>query len=257
MVLGSYTLLPGSGKNRLRLDIRLQDTAAGEHRGGRAYRQRAGFVRTGISGWRSPSSESGRDFNFAGELESVRASLPATQQAFRLYTEGQSKLWAFDFVPARDLLVQATTADPGYPLVHSALSEVWNHLGYAAKAREEAQRALELSGPLSEENRLLNEGHYRGNISDWPKSIEAYKKLFSPFPDNLNYGPRLAPLNFMSVRKTRYVPWPRCAVCLLLLATTHIDLGEASVLASRDPTKARGAAEHAAEKGTAQGLTFW
>ena len=30
VVLGSYTLLPGNGTNRIRLDIRLQDTAAGE-----------------------------------------------------------------------------------------------------------------------------------------------------------------------------------------------------------------------------------
>ena len=30
VVLGAYTLLPGKGENRIRLDIRLQDTAAGE-----------------------------------------------------------------------------------------------------------------------------------------------------------------------------------------------------------------------------------
>ena len=30
VVLGSYTLLPGKGENRIRLDLRLQDTAAGE-----------------------------------------------------------------------------------------------------------------------------------------------------------------------------------------------------------------------------------
>ena len=30
VVLGSYTLLPGKDENRIRLDVRLQDTAAGE-----------------------------------------------------------------------------------------------------------------------------------------------------------------------------------------------------------------------------------
>jgi tetratricopeptide (TPR) repeat protein len=255
VVLGSYTLLPGSGKNRLRLDIRLQDTAAGETIAEDALTgsEEGLFELASQAGVRLRQSLGVTSISPVTS-ESVRASLPATQQAFRLYTEGQSKVWAFDFVPARDLLVKAAAADPGYPLAHSALSEVWNRLGYAAKARAEAQRALELSGPLSQENRLLIEGLYRDTISDWPKSIEAYKKLFNLFPDNLNYGLRLASAelhvspedSLRTLAALRRLPSP-------VGDDARVDLGEASVLASRDLTKARAAAERAAEKGTAQG----
>ena len=52
---------------------------------------------------------------------------------------------------ARDLLNGAIAADPDFPLAHAALSDVWWHTGYDAKARAEAQRALELSNHLSQE----------------------------------------------------------------------------------------------------------
>ena len=37
----------------------------------------------------------------------VRAALPSSEKAVQLYTEGRSKLWAFDFLSARDLLAKA------------------------------------------------------------------------------------------------------------------------------------------------------
>ena len=147
VVLGSYTLLPGKGANRLRLDLRLQDTAAGETIAEEALTgseeklfelaSQAGVHLRQSLGVSSVSAEAS---------SAARASLPSNQQAVRLYAEGRAKLWAFDFVGARDLLVKAEAADPQYPLVHSALSSAWAHLGYTAKSGAEAQRALELSG---------------------------------------------------------------------------------------------------------------
>jgi len=80
--------------------------------------------------------------------------------AVRLYTEGRARLWAFDFIHARDLLVQAIAVEPEFPLAHSALSDAWDHLGYDLKARDEAEHARGLSGHLGSEERLQIEGQY-------------------------------------------------------------------------------------------------
>jgi tetratricopeptide (TPR) repeat protein len=112
--------------------------------------------------------------------------------AVRLYTEGRARLWAFDFIHARDLLIQAIAAEPEFPLAHSALSDAWDHLGYDLKARDEAEHALALSGHLGAEERLQIEGQYYSSLQDTKKATEVYQKLFAQFPDNLNYGLRLA-----------------------------------------------------------------
>jgi DNA-binding winged helix-turn-helix (wHTH) protein/tetratricopeptide (TPR) repeat protein len=255
VVLGSYTLLPGKGENRIRLDLRLQDTAAGETISEEALTgnetnlfelaSQAGFHLRQSLGMSSISTDAS---------SAARASLPSNQQAVRFYTEGQARLWAFDFVGARDLLLKAEAADPQYPLVHAALSKTWGHLGYSAKARAEAQQALDLSGHLSEEERLLIEGQYQETYANWPKAVEVYRSLFKLFPDSLDYGLRLA-----SVQR-RVKP----ADALTTLATLRrlpapagddprIDMTEASTWVNQDFVKARAAAQRAIEKGTAQG----
>jgi eukaryotic-like serine/threonine-protein kinase len=254
VVLGSYTLLPGKGENRIRLDLRLQDTAAGETIAEEALTgneenlfelaSQAGIrLRQNLGAGTSPT-----------DISELRASLPSNQQAFRLYAEGRAKLWAFDFVAARDLLLKAAEADPQYPLVHSALASAWGHLGYTAKARSEAQRAVELSGQLSQEERLLVEGQYQVTLSNWPKAIEAYQTLFNLFPDSLDYGLRLASVQqrlkpadaLATLAKLQQLPAPTGD-------DPRIDMGEASAWINQNFEKAQAAAKRAIEKGTAQG----
>ena len=191
VVLGSYTLLPGGGQ--IRLDLRIQDTAAGEtiaeealsgdendlfqlaDRAGQDLRQKLGLHRI--------SSENST---------AIRAAMPSNERAARLFAAGREKLWAFDLASARSLLTEAIAADPKYPLAHSALADALWHSGYEVKARKEAQLAVDLSDHLSQEQRLLVEGTYRKAIADYPKAVEAYQTLFHIFPDNLDYGLLLA-----------------------------------------------------------------
>jgi DNA-binding winged helix-turn-helix (wHTH) protein/tetratricopeptide (TPR) repeat protein len=255
VVVGSYTALPGNGTTHIRLDIRIQDTAAGEtiaedsvtgsesdlfdmaHRAGVHLRQSLGVV--------SLSPEN---------VVLARASLPSNPSAVRLYTEGRARLWAFDFLHARDLLVRAVLAEPEYPLAHSALSEAWERLGYEPKARAEAQRAVELSGHLSQEEHLAVEGQYRKSIRDWPKAVETYRSLFDLFPDSLDYG-----LNLAQAQR-----WVKPADSLQTLAILRllpapagedprIDLVEAASSVSQDVSKAQAAANRAIAKGRALG----
>ena len=255
VVLGAYTLLPGKTENRLRLDIRLQDTAGGETIAEEALTgsedklfelaAQAGVELRQSLGVKSVS---------AAAVSAARASLPSNQEAVRLYAEGRAQLWAFDFLRARDLLVKAVAADPSYPLSHSALSEAWWHLGYEKKARTEAQRALELSQHLPQEEQLLVEGQYRRSIADWPKTVEAYQTLFHLFPDRLDYGLLLAsaqiyirPADALHTLETlRHLPPPAGD-------DARIDMMEASALIGTDFTKARNAAQRAIDKASAQG----
>ena len=262
VVLGAYTLLPGKrepGKEeeqkRIRLDIRLQDTAGGETIAEEALTgsedklfelaAQAGIELRQSLGVNSPSAEA---------VNAARASLPSNQEAVRLYAEGRTRLWAFDFLNARDLLIKAVAADPNYPLSHSALSEALWHMGYLSKARTEAQRAVDLSGHLPQEEQLLVEGQYRRSIADWPKTVQAYQTLFHLFPDRLDYGLLLAssqieitPADSLQTLETlRHLPPPAGD-------DARIDMMESSALINTDFTKARSAAQRAIDKASAQG----
>ncbi len=255
VILGSYMMLPSDPKRRIRLDVRVQDTADGD-----------------IIAEESVSGEENDLFNLASDLGgrlrrslgvaapsegteiATRAALPSNEKAARLYAEGRARLWAFDFFGARDLLNGAIAADPDFPLAHAALSDVWWHTGYDAKARAEAQRALELSNHLSQEQHFLVEGQYQRTVQEWPKAVETYRSLFRLFPDNLDYGLLFASAqmhlsatdSLQTLAALRHLPPP-------LGDDARIDMTEASAWINRDFTKARAAANLAIEKATAQG----
>lgn len=255
VVLGSYTLLPGSGQNKIRLDVRMQDTAVGET-----------IAEEALSGDEDQlfdlASQVGNSLRHSLGLAplssevvtAARAALPANEKAARLYAEGRAKIWAFDFHNARDLLTQAIAADPNYPLAHAALSDALWHSGRQVKARSEAQRALELSNHLSQEQHLLVEGQYRRAIGDWPKAIDAYQSLFRLFPDSLDYGLLYASAqlhinasaSLETLARLRRLPPP-------LGDDARIDMTEASAWINTDLNQARAAAKRAIAKASAQG----
>ncbi len=255
VILGSYMMLPNDAERKIRLDVRLQDTAGGDT-----------IAEEAVSGDESDlfslvsdlGGQLRRSLGVAalseGSEMATRAALPSNERAARLYAEGRARLWAFDYFAARDLLNKAIAADPDFPLAHEALSDVWWHTGYDAKARVEAQRALELSNHLSQEQHLLVEGQYQRTVQEWPKAIETYRSLFRLFPDNLDYGLLFASAqmhlsaadSLQTLAALRHLPPP-------LGDDARIDMTEASAWINRDFTKARAAAELAIEKATAQG----
>jgi serine/threonine protein kinase/tetratricopeptide (TPR) repeat protein/TolB-like protein len=189
-VEGSYVVLAAG---QLRLDIRLQDVVSGEtlvtsgdtgdidhlfdlvSRAGSKLREKAGVG--------TLSSD---------EAESVKASLPSTTEAAKLYAEGLAKLRLMDGLAASQLLRKAVEADPNHALAHSALAAAWASLGYDDKARTSAKNAFDLSSGLSRENRLLVEARYREMSKEWDNAVHNYRTLFDFFPDNLDYGMSLA-----------------------------------------------------------------
>jgi DNA-binding winged helix-turn-helix (wHTH) protein/tetratricopeptide (TPR) repeat protein len=255
VVLGSYTPLPGDNDKRIRLDLRVQDTANGETIAEEAItgNQNDLFDLAAQAGSRL-RQRLGLTANSSGDASAARLALPADQHSARLYVDGREKLWAFDFLSARDVLLQAVAADPQFPLAHSALSEAWWHLGYANKARAEAQRAQELARDLAREDRLLIEGQYWRTMNDPAKAVQTYQQLFHMFPDSLDYGLLLANAQInvqpsaalQTIATLRRLPAP-------VGEDARIDMTEASAWIGRDLGKARAAAEAAIEKGRAQG----
>ena len=218
VVVGSCTPIEEKGEKRLRVDIRLQDTATGETISEDAFtgRQENLFNVASQAGARL-RERLGESVVSAEAVNAARANLPSNQEAERLYAEGRAKLWEFDYLGARDLLIKAVAADPGNAAAHSALADAWSALGYITTAQEQAKQALALSSSLSREDQLSNEGRYRELTWDWPKAIEIYQALSQFYPDNLNYGLRLAAVqsragkeqdSLLAIKALRRLPKP-------------------------------------------------
>jgi eukaryotic-like serine/threonine-protein kinase len=193
VVLGSYTSLGTEGKGGIRVDLRLQDASTGET-----------IAEEGISGQEAQLfdliSQMGsrlRDKLGVGslseaEIATIRASFPSDPKAAQLYAQGLARLHAYDNLAARDLLLQAVQLKPSHALAHSALAACWKALGYDGRAQEEASKAYQLSKSLAREDQLWIEAFYRETGADWDQAIEIYRTLMQFFPDNLEYGLRLA-----------------------------------------------------------------
>ncbi len=193
VVLGSYVALGKDGGGKIRIDLQLQDTAAGEtiavlSENGTESELFDVVSRTGAQ----LRQKLGVGAVSQADAPGVRAAVPGNSESARLYAQGLSALRLFDAITARPLLEKAVAADPKFALAYAALSEAWSRLGYDVKAREAGKKALELSDPLSQEDRLAVEARYHEVIREWPKAIESYQRLLDLYPDNLNHGLHLA-----------------------------------------------------------------
>ena len=252
VLLGSYVALPGG---RIRLDLRLQDVAAGETVVALATNgtqeglvdlvtQAGSRVRRSI-GLGAPS-----------EAGALKAGLPGNFEGQRLYAEGVSRLRLLDALAARDLLVKAVAADPKAPLPRAALAEAWATLGYESRAEDEARRAFDLSGGLPRAERLAVEARYRETAGEWDKAIELYRMLFEFFPDDLEHGLRLAAAQSLAGRGRDALGTVATLRRLPPLAAEdpRIDLAEGAVARGiGDFRRAQAAANSAAGKGGARG----
>jgi DNA-binding winged helix-turn-helix (wHTH) protein/tetratricopeptide (TPR) repeat protein len=240
IVLGSFALLPDNGKNRLRLDIRMQDTAAGETISQEAF-----------------TGEQNELFDLAARAGGRMRDALLPADALQLYSEGHARLLSFDFVGARDLLKRAIYADPHYALAHSALASTLWHLGYGALARSEAKLAVDQSQNLPEEFALAIRGQYEEIVLNWVAASKTYAALFRLFPDNLDYGLRLTTAQFhinpddalRTLASLRRLPAP-------IGTDPRIDLISATVSMGRDLRSARLTAQQAIAKANAQGSTL-
>jgi eukaryotic-like serine/threonine-protein kinase len=256
LVLGSYIDIGG----QIRVDLRVQDTAKGETVATLSASEPDAKLLDLVKDLGAQlRAKCGAGAITGEEAAAVRASQPGTADAARLYVEGVAKLRAFDNLGARQLLEQAVSAEPGNALAHLALARAWGQLGYDAKAESEAKKAYELSRNFSRKEGLLIEAYYREATGEWDRAVELYKSLWTFYPDDLEYGLRLADAQvsagqaqnaMTTVNGLRQLPGP-------LRNDARIDLAEAKSLARlADFRQAVVAAQAAEKKATKLGERF-
>jgi DNA-binding winged helix-turn-helix (wHTH) protein/tetratricopeptide (TPR) repeat protein len=256
VVVGAFLPIQG----QIRLDLRVVQLPAGETVLSLAERG----TQQGLFDLVSRTGEKLRDSLGVAALspkqvQEAQALRPSNPDSSRLYTEGLARLRAFDSPGALASLQQAVKADPGSAVIHSALSRAWSELGYDANAVDEARKALDLGRSLPREERLAIEGRLYKASKQWSKASEAYRSLWTFFPDDVEYGLQLgeslmlggrgteAAATFASLRK---LPPPASE-------DPRIDVAEArNARRLADITGTLRAAERAAAKGRQSGQSL-
>jgi tetratricopeptide (TPR) repeat protein/tRNA A-37 threonylcarbamoyl transferase component Bud32 len=255
VLLGSYLATGPDSGGAVRLDLRLQDAAAGEtiavvsEKGTEAdidgVATRAGARLREKLGLKAVSE---------AEAVAVKAALPSNPEAARLYAEGLQKLRVFEDDAARQLLEKAVAADPRHALAHSALAAAWSGLGWDERALSEAKTAFDLSGDLSREMRLGIEGRYRAMADQWDRAIEIYRLVFTFFPDDLDYGLQLVRAQTRAGRAKDAMATIASLRAAFPADEPRIELAEAETArALSDFQRVQKAAARAAELGQGQG----
>ncbi len=191
-VLGGSYLVLDRQDEPLRLNLRLQPTSEGE------------TIFVNITGRESQLFElvSGAALQLRQKLglgnistldqAAVKATLSTSPDANRLYSEGLNRLRAYDARGARDLLQQAVQTEPVFALAHAALSDAWSALGFDREALTSARSAFEQAKGLPEEQRLAIQGRFYEADSRWQEAVDTFRALWDKYPDDVEYGLRLA-----------------------------------------------------------------
>jgi DNA-binding winged helix-turn-helix (wHTH) protein/tetratricopeptide (TPR) repeat protein len=192
IVAGSYVALGDKESGQVRLDLRLEEAISGETLASIAVsgKQSEIFDLVRRAG-REMQAKVGGSIGGIGDMD-WRTTLPSNAKAARLYSDGLRRLREANNVSAIELVQQSLTIEPEFALGHAALAEVWQALGYDARAQASAQKALSLAASLPENVRLKVEAQYYESQHDWAGAIPAYRHLFLDYPDDLEAGLKLA-----------------------------------------------------------------
>ncbi|HTO74657.1 MAG TPA: protein kinase [Thermoanaerobaculia bacterium] len=193
VVLGSYVSLVAPAGEQIRVDLLVQDARSGETVASISETgSESDLFRLVSSAGQELRAKLGLSGPTAAEAAVVKASLPANPDATRLYAEGLDRLRRGDAPAARDLLVRATQAEPGFALAHAALSDAWSALGYDGRAEEEARKAVEHAEGLSKEEQLMAQARLAEARKKWDEAAGLFQSLWKSYPDDAEYGLRLA-----------------------------------------------------------------
>jgi tetratricopeptide (TPR) repeat protein/tRNA A-37 threonylcarbamoyl transferase component Bud32 len=189
LVRGEFAESDGS----LRIDVRLSDARTGTELAEVSERGAAGdlFQLMASAGAELRARLGGPALDVASEAQARRA-MPAGTEAMRAYSEGLARLRVLDALGARERLLRAAALEPGFPLTHAALAEVWQRLGHRKDEQAEARRAFESASRLLRVDQLQVEARYRQSVSEWPRALEIWRSLVDFYPESIEYALSLA-----------------------------------------------------------------
>ena len=122
--------------------------------------------------------------DLAREVATIMTPSP---EAFKLYVESRKFHYQIEFRKAIPLLEKAVQLDPEFAIAYRALSAAYFNLGLSNEGHKYGEKALQLSGRLSERDRYYIEGDFHTPPrpeKEWPQAIEAFSKLLSIYPDD-------------------------------------------------------------------------
>ncbi|MBS0366008.1 MAG: winged helix-turn-helix domain-containing protein [Proteobacteria bacterium] len=191
VVSGGY-LVGGSAANApLRLDIAMQDTHTG--------RRLAEVTReAGIDGLIAVTAAAGATLReklgvtpAAGALSLVANQQPPNVEVARRMGFALDALKHYDAARARDEVLGAIAAAPGYAPAYTLLAQAWTALGYRDKALAAAEQAAAHAGSLPPEERLLTVAVLETARTQWAAAADAWRELARLKPGDVEYRVRL------------------------------------------------------------------
>jgi eukaryotic-like serine/threonine-protein kinase len=194
VVTGSYLILDPkpTPRARIRVDVKVQDARTGESIASFSETGRFEklFTMASAAGSRLVAS---LDLPGAPLQGGNPASLiPSRPEVTVAYLRGLEDLRSGNLSASISHLEDAVSQEPAFPLSHLALGDAWSELGYQEKAQAETKLAASLSRSLDREHRLLIQARSLEMMGDWDKAADTYRALFTFFPDNVEYGLKLA-----------------------------------------------------------------
>lgn len=109
----------------------------------------------------------------------------SSPEAFSYYIEGRTYHSSGNFERSIELMKKAVEIDPGFAMAYRSLSVSYGNLGFDAEARQNLEKAFELTGRLPERERYLIQGDfYSDSEKRFGKAIAAYDKLLALYPDD-------------------------------------------------------------------------
>ena len=188
VISGSYLVAGSSDNAPLRVDVALQDTRTGAliasvsdqavASGVIALATQVGATLGGKLGLRFPEAET---------LGLIANAQPPSLDVARRLGFALDALRLFDAARARDELLDAVAAAPGYAPAYTLLAQAWSALGFRDKALAAAVQAEQKSANLPPEQRLQIEAVADSARSEWSKAAVTWSALVRSRPESIEY----------------------------------------------------------------------
>ncbi len=110
----------------------------------------------------------------------------ASPEAYRFYSEGLKLVLQGKLEESIPLLEKALAVDPEFAMAYRLLGIAYSSSGRRAEAREAYEKALALSGRISDRERFIIEGTFYANRGEkyYDRAIEAYSNLLRIYPED-------------------------------------------------------------------------
>jgi DNA-binding winged helix-turn-helix (wHTH) protein/tetratricopeptide (TPR) repeat protein len=188
VITGSYLVTGSSDVAPLRLDLALQDTHSGGLVGSfSSHAELSSLIALVSHEGNALRAKLGAASPGPATLGLIANAQPPSVDVARRIGFALDALQHYDPARARDELLEAIAEAPGYAPAYMYLSQAWSGLGYRDKALAAAEQAAQHATNLPVEQQLQVEAVRASVHAEWPKAVEAWKKLSLMNPRDLEY----------------------------------------------------------------------